>query len=100
MSDEPDDRCDLPLGADHDDLEVASVLADEDVAGAGDHEIVDAGERRVGAGDSRVVQHGQALRGDVEVPDAVVALGGEVDVVAVEPDALPAVEDLRTGEPV
>ena len=85
-------------GGDQADVVVAAVLADVDVAGGRDRDVVDAAERarrrrpRPGRRGSR------AVGGDVVGPDPLVALGREVDDPLVVPDALAAVEARRARD--
>jgi hypothetical protein len=76
---------------------VGSVLADEDVPGGGDRDVVDPTQRRVRPDGIRLVEDVQPRAGDPEGPDAPVPLGREVDDPLVEPCALAAVEVRRSG---
>ena len=85
-----------PVGADDADLEVAAVLAHEDVAGRADRDVVDRVER--GGGRQRgVVEDLDRLGARGVRPDLLVALGREVDDAARVPEALAAVELRHRG---
>ena len=81
----------IPVWCNGDDLHVAAVFGHQHIAGGGDHQVIDTAENWVVAA-ADIIEDAELLGVCVITPNAVIALGGEVDDAVLNADALPTIE--------